>query len=334
MNGKTKIRSMFEKRLLLKPKNLNIWYAYLFFEIKNRLFKNAMKLLFRILSKSTPSKNFSSLNFFCGKILLTLNICLKLKKFKKKLRLGALKKKIWKSFFKKPMIHLLIFSIQIELIFGKPENILLFFHVIQVNKTLNNSRLLKILKYIHEMLRERKKEIFLLKDFLVEFFHTNQRKSFYFLNFFLLLKVIRNKYLNSKFLVKFGPFEKLIFRESKKNTIFYQFFINFLNLSTTYFFYSLSKIFLSFFFREKVERYDKVDKKKNIFAFEILLDFLYFTIFSDSNKALIKREYVHNSITFMIFKLIRKNNCFLSPKKVEKRNIKYKARILKFFCFF
>src|SRR6056300_305659 len=140
MNRKRKIRSMFEKRLLLKPKNLNIWYAYLFFEIKNRLFKNAIKLIFRIFSKLTRSKNFSSIKSFCGKILLTLNICFKIKKFRKKIRLKSFKKKIWKSFFKKPMIYSSIFLIQIEMIFGKPENILRLFHLIQFNRTLNNPR--------------------------------------------------------------------------------------------------------------------------------------------------------------------------------------------------
>lgn len=334
MNRKRKIRSMFEKRLLLKPKNLNIWYAYLFFEIKNRLFKNAIKLIFRIFSKLTRSKSFSSIKSFCCKILLTLNICFKIKKFRKKIKLKSFKKKIWKSFFKKPMICSLIFLIQIELILGKPENILGLFRLIQFNRTLNNPRILMILKTIHKMLRERKKEIFLLKDFLVEFCRVKKRKSFYSLDFFLLYKVIRNKYLDPKYLIRFGLIEKLIFRKRKENTIFYQFFINFLNFSTTYSLFSLSRIFLFFFFREDLERYEKIDKKRKIFSFEILFDFLPYILFSDSNKVWIKREFVHNSILFLIFGLIRKKNRFINWKKVEKKKIKPKARILKFFCFF
>lgn len=349
MSGKIKLRSLFEKRLLLKPWKLNIWYAYFFFEIKNNLFINATKIMTRLLPKLNSSKIFMSLLSFRKTIITILGTGWKIKKFKKKIKpdlqkkvnLENFKKKIWKYFFGMPKIHTLIFRIQVDLIFGKLENILLLLDAVRIKKLINNFKLLKKLKYIHQILGEGIKFFFLFKDLFILCFCIRKKKKqiiilFPYINFLFSKKIIGVEYLNPKFLTIVWLKDQPDFKKKKQKSIFDQFLINFLIFSGVDFFYFVSRIFLFFFFREKIEKYNHNDKKKNAHFFEIFFDFLNDFLFFDPVKPSKKNSCMYEYISSMIlvgYNLILDQKFLLHYKKFERRKINKKNKILNFFCF-
>lgn len=56
METKKKTRLMFEKNLIKNNKNMKIWLAYIYFEIKNKFTDNCIKILIRYLKKFSCSR--------------------------------------------------------------------------------------------------------------------------------------------------------------------------------------------------------------------------------------------------------------------------------------